>query len=76
MQEVSKLENAEEILNIPISYEERGKKIGRAEGRKEGLQTGKKEVALEMIKQNFTVDEIKKLTKLTKGQIEQLRKQI
>src|SRR5690625_3102279 len=54
MREARELEGAEEILEIPISYEERGKEIGREEGREEG----KTEVALGLLKEGVSKEKI------------------
>src|SRR5699024_9325306 len=43
MNEVRRLKDAEEILEIPISYEEKGKAIGKEIGKREGKREGKKE---------------------------------
>ena len=80
VKEAKKLENAEEILELPISYEERGKKIGREEGLQEGLQEGllegRKEVALEMLREGLNVELIMKTTKLSLDDIQQLKKRL
>lgn len=84
VEEVSKFENAEEILKIPISYEARVKAIGREEGLKEGhkkgleagLEAGKKEVALKMLKEGLADDQIMKFTQLKKETIDELKKQL
>jgi len=81
VKEARQRENSEELLNLPISYEEKGKKIGREEGLQEGLKEGRKsgrqevrrEVALNMIRDGFEVEKIIKLTQLTRGEIEQLK---
>ncbi|MEI3614071.1 Rpn family recombination-promoting nuclease/putative transposase [Pseudogracilibacillus sp. SO30301A] len=76
MKEAKELENAEEILEIPISYEERGKEKGREEGLKEGLEKGKIEVALKMLKRGFSIKEIAELTQLDRVEIEGLKEQL
>src|SRR5699024_1282364 len=66
--EARKLEDAEEILEIAISYEEKGKEIGRKEGRlKEKI-----DVAQGLIKQGVSKDIIMKTTKLSLTEIERL----
>lgn len=68
MAEARKFEEAEEILEIPISYEEKGKEIGRKEGRlKEKI-----DVAQGLIKQGVSKDIIMKTTKLSLTEIERL----
>lgn len=52
---------------IPISYEERGKEIGRVEI--------KREIALKMLKEGFGVDMIMKFTELEQNEINRLRGQ-
>ncbi|MEI3612505.1 Rpn family recombination-promoting nuclease/putative transposase [Pseudogracilibacillus sp. SO30301A] len=69
---VKEFDGSEEIFNLPISYEEKGREKGLEEGRKEG----KKEVALEMLKEGISIEIIKRTTKLTVDEIEELRKQL
>src|SRR5690625_991614 len=40
MKEARKLDNAEEVLEITVSYEEKGREKGREEGLEEGLEEG------------------------------------
>ena len=68
VKEASKLQNAEEILEIPISYVEKGRK----EGREEGL----KKVALNMLKDGFSIERIAELTQMDRDDIEKLKKQL
>ena len=70
--EAKKLENAEEILEIPISYEERGKAIGRKEGREEE----KRKVALKLLAEGIDIKLIRKATELTLEEIKLLQKQL
>lgn len=66
MEEVGRLskESEEFIKNLPISYEEKGKEIG------------KKEVALEMLKKELDSDLIVEVTQLDREEIEGLKKQL
>lgn len=66
MEEVGRLskESEEFIKNLPISYEEKGKEIG------------KKEVALEMLKKELDPDLIVEVTQLDREEIEGLKKQL
>lgn len=66
VKEARELENAEEILEIPISYEERGKEIGRVEE--------KKELALRMLEKGMDIELIQEITAFTLDEIESLRK--
>lgn len=68
VEEVKKLEDADEILEIPNVYVERGKEIGREEGREV--------VALEMLKEGFSIEKVIKLTRLNKDRIEQLKEEL
>lgn len=88
MSEAKELENADEILELPISYEERGKAKGREEGIKigirkgmqegmqEGMQKGMKEVALKMLADGFNDKKIMELTNLSREEIGDLKKQV
>src|SRR5690606_7697091 len=73
---VSEFDGSEEIFNLPISYEEKGREKGRVEGLEEGIEKGRKEVALELLKEGVSIEFIKRTTKLTVDEIEELRKQL
>ncbi len=60
MEEVEKLPEADEIMKLPISYEEKGR------------EEGKKEVALEMLKKDLDVKLISEVTGLGIGEIKRL----
>ena len=66
MVEARKLENAEEVFEVTVSYKE--------EGRKEGLKEGKMEVAFKMLDEGFEIEKIAELTGLDKNEIEKLKK--
>ncbi len=70
MVEARKLENAEEVFEVTVSYKEEGRK----EGRKEGLKKGKMEVAFKMLDEGFEIEKIAELTGLDKNEIEKLKK--
>lgn len=63
-----RFDNAEEILEIPISYEDRGKEKGRKEG--------KKEVALEMLQKGMDLSLIVEVTRLSLQDVEDLKSQL
>ncbi|GGB50855.1 transposase [Lentibacillus populi] len=69
MEEIKQLKDADKILEIPISYEEKGKKIGKEIGKELGI----KEVALEMLKEGASIEFIAKVTHLNKEEIKNLR---
>ncbi|GEN30118.1 hypothetical protein HNQ35_000176 [Cerasibacillus quisquiliarum] len=56
MEEVRKMDDAEKILELPISYEERGIKKGLEKGIETGVERGKKEVAFEMLKEGASIE--------------------
>nr|WP_240510259.1 hypothetical protein [Virgibacillus profundi] len=64
MAEVEKLPEAEKIKEIPISYEEKGKEIGR------------KEVAIEMLKKGLNMDLIVEVTHMDIEEIKELKEQL
>ncbi|GEN30119.1 hypothetical protein HNQ35_000175 [Cerasibacillus quisquiliarum] len=74
MEEVKKMDDAEKILELPISYEERGIKKGLEKGIETGVERGKKEVALEMLKEGLSIEIIAKVTHLDREEIEALRR--
>lgn len=81
MEEIKQLDNADKIMELPISYEERGiakgkeigEKVGKEIGREIGKQIGIKEVALEMLRKGMSVELIAEVTHLEKEEIERLR---
>ena len=48
----------------------------REEGREEGERKKETEIIKEMLKNSFTTEQIKKVTKLTEEEIEEIKKQI
>ncbi|WP_066188359.1 RpnC/YadD family protein [Gracilibacillus timonensis] len=64
MEEIKRSDDAEKILELPISYEEKGKEIG------------KKEVAIEMLEEGFSLDLISRITGLEKDVIEALKEDL
>lgn len=68
MKEIQDYPEALKLSELPISYEEKGKEIGK--------EMGKKEVALEMLKKGLDVSLITELTQLDQKEIEELRKQL
>lgn len=71
MGEIDKLDLVEKdkIMELPISYEEKGKEIGR----KEGLKKGRMEVAKEMLNEGLSIDLITRVTHLSKDEVLKLR---
>lgn len=74
MEEVEKMPDAEKVLELPISYEERGIAKGKEIGKEIGEVQEKRKVALEMLKKELSVDLIAEVTKLEKREIDKLRK--
>lgn len=68
MAEIEKLPEEEKIMALPISYEEKGKEIGKEEG--------KKEVAIEMLKKGFDMTLISEVTHLELEEIKKLKNQL
>ncbi|MBO1001269.1 transposase [Pseudogracilibacillus auburnensis] len=68
VESVKEFDHAEEILNIPISYEEKG--------RKQGMKEGKKEVAIELLREGMPFELIQKTTKITINELKELKKQL
>ncbi|WP_075980741.1 RpnC/YadD family protein [Bacillus massilinigeriensis] len=78
MEEIKQLNpnEAEQIIELPNSWREKGREEGRIEGRKEGKFEAKIEDAREMLKEGLAVDLIAKITKLNLKEIEELKKTI
>lgn len=72
MRETSEIKDAKKILEIPISYEERGKKIGREEGKEEG----KEEVAQKLLREGVSKKIIMRATELSIEKIEELERRM
>ncbi len=68
MEDIKKLPNAEEIMELPISYEEKGIR--------KGIEKGVKKVALELLKKGSSVDFVAEVTQLNKREIERLKEEI
>lgn len=68
MEEIEKMDEAREILHLPISWEEKGIKKGREEG--------KIDVVIEMLKEDFPMDIIVKVTGLDQEKVESLKKDL
>ncbi|WP_440895004.1 Rpn family recombination-promoting nuclease/putative transposase [Amphibacillus sp. Q70] len=72
MTEINKLPEADKVLELTISYEEKGKEIGK----KEGELIGVKKVAVEMLKEKTDLAFIARVTQLDIEEIKQLEKQL
>ena len=68
MEEVEKLPDAVRLKDLPISYEEKGKKKGEAQA--------KKEVALEMLRKGTGIDFIAEVTHMDIEEIQKLKRQL
>ena len=70
MEEIKQLDNeeAEQIFKLPNSWREKGLKEGKMEE--------KRQIALEMLKEDLSVELVSKITKLTRDEIEELKKKI
>lgn len=76
VEEIKNSPEAEKILEIPISYEEKGKEIGKELGKKIGKEIGIKEVVMKMLRKGVNVEFIAEVTHLDMEEIEELRKQM
>src|SRR5690625_4667859 len=65
VKEAKRLDNADEILELPISYVEKGRALGREEQ--------KREFALSLLTDGFAVEKVVELTKLSAREVERLR---
>lgn len=62
VEKVKDLDEAEEILKLPISWEEKG------------IEKGKKDVAIELLKEGSSIEFIAKVTHLDKEEIKEIKK--
>ncbi|KXH81855.1 hypothetical protein [Sporosarcina sp. HYO08] len=69
MQEISQLDNTEEVIKLLNSWEERGvrKEI------EQGIVKGKEAVIIKMLAEGLSVELIAKVTEAEKDEIEKLR---
>lgn len=86
MSEAKKLDRADEVLELTISYEERGKKIGIEEGKEIGIEEGKKvgfqqgkelertSIAFNMLKKGYAIEDIHKLTQVSIDKIHMIKR--
>ena len=65
MHEIDKLPEADKILELTVSYEEKGKKIGK--------EIGKQEVAIEMLKKELDLNLIAEVTHLSIEELQKLK---
>ena len=68
------LDPKEREMYESIQTEEFLQRISENKFREEGRKEEKIEIAKEMLKNNFTIEQIKKITKLTEEEIEKIRK--
>ena len=66
MKKIKQYNESREIPHLPISWEEKGIK--------KGIEKGKREVALEMLKEGASIGFIVKVTQLSRETIKKLRK--
>lgn len=74
MEKMKHSREAEEILELTNSWEERGIKKGKEEGIEEGREQATKELVLELLKAGSSIEFIAKITRLDKKEIEKLGK--
>ena len=63
----------ERVLELIISYEQKGKIRGREEGRKEGAEQEKRHIAKRMLMKGFDAQTIHELTGLSVAEIEEMK---
>jgi len=72
MKEIQKLPEADKIMELPISYEEKGIE----KGIKKGIEKGVRKVALEMLKKGSSINYIAEVTHLDNDEIKKLQKEL
>ncbi len=88
MKQAKRLDNADEILELPISYEEKGKEIGKeigteigkAIGKELGKEIGREEaqnkIAVNLLRKGIDIEIITETTMLNTEEVEELKKQL
>jgi predicted transposase YdaD len=76
MEEIKQLnsDEKEQILKLPNSWVEKGKKEGIQEGKREGELEGKRKIALNMLKEGLSIELIVRVTNLNYAEIEKISK--
>ena len=72
MNEVNKLPEAEKIFEIPISYEEKGKEIGR----QVGSAIAMKKATIKMLNEELDIQLIAKVTGLDIKEIKEIQQEL
>lgn len=68
MEEIKNLDEVDKILELPISYEEKGIE--------KGIELERRKIAVEMIREGASVEFIVKVTHLDKDEIEELKRNV
>lgn len=68
MEKIKQTEEAKEIMQLPVSWEEKGRSEGRLEE--------KRNIAVEMLKNGVSDSFVMKVTKLDKEELFELKKEI
>lgn len=68
MEKIKQTEEAKEIMQLPVSWEEKGRSEGRLEE--------KRNIAMEMLKNGVSDSFVMKVTKLDKEELFELKKEI
>ena len=76
MDQAKALDNAEDILEIPISYEEKGKKIGKEIGKEIGREETQSTIALNMLRKGLDTEFIAEITMLSRDKVSELKKHL
>lgn len=66
------LEESDVIMTLAEMY----RKEGRQEGKQEGIQESRKEIAVNMLKDGLSVEEVVKYANLSRGTVEDLKEKL
>ena len=72
MAEIKQSPEAENILELPVSYEERGIRKGFEQGMERGIELGLVKVARKMLRKGIATELIAELTGLSEEKIKSL----
>ncbi|SES62193.1 conserved hypothetical protein (putative transposase or invertase) [Oceanobacillus limi] len=79
MEKIKQLDEADKILELPISYEEKGRREGKKEGKLVGKLEGeliaKRDIARTMLEKGFSEEVVSEVTGLDEEEIQKVKAQ-
>lgn len=76
MEQIVQLDNADEILILPNSWEERGIRKGLEIGIEQGNELATRELAIELLRENASVELVAKVTHFSIEEVEKIKRSL